>query len=1338
MNRGIKMRVLLFCLSLLCLPAVTCSAQAWRDNYQKAADLYSNDDFATAYDLAKKTLDQYIAENGEANDNYAAILRLLANITYADSKFEEGIQYMDREILIRENQPNELLAGALSNQALFYQQLEQYEKAIEVLIKANEILSQYYKETELPVVECRINLAFNYYFNNQNQKAYAIFQKNIPLLAAGGELSTEDLFGFYYFGMLQVDRGELQEAQKTLSKTRQYYESADLTESVEYALVISGLGVVLNKLQQFADAEITYSKAQTVYESLEMTNDELYLSLLNNRAINLQALGKDGEAQTLLAQIQSNPAGKSTLGAALSNSAAISISKGDYKTAEQQYKDALLQFDKTNPKEILGYVETEENFALLKSETGQPDEAIRLMDEAVTLIEQRFGSEHPRYATSLNKRARIKFNKRDFGEAEKDFSAALNTLTRINENSSEKTLSLSGLGQCAQVKGNYSLADSFYQQALDNYENGNLTKDKNYGILLNNYASSQQDQGNWADARDTEQEVVALLGRLQGKNHIVYAGALENLALLNLRLGEFTLAQTQLDSVLSIYQKQIGVESYEYAEAQLSMGRYHQYMGEYPVAEPLIKKAVQRLRTQKGEQSMPYANSLNVLALLYQTMGNFNEAEPALKEALSVYEIQVGKTSREYATSLQNLASLYQLEEKYQLAEPLLKEALSIDRSILGEMHPQYAISLQNLATIYQKQKKFDEATPLLENVKIIFEKTIGVEHPSYAVVISNLAALYQDKGEFDKAESYWKRSAEIRKNKLGENHPDYARSLYGLAGVYHATSKLVQAKDLYEQVVTKYHQQIDNYFSALSESEKSAFYSRIRPVFEAYQDFGIEYGLKNTAEKTSYAEKLFNLQLSTKAILLNASNKVRTMILSSGDQNLIDLYHQWQLTKENLVKYYNYSRAEREERQIDLAMLEDQSNELEKKLSQQSSLFGTHHDQKEITWRDVQKALKPGEAVVEIIRVRKKYVRDSIYYVGLVLHANSNSPEIVVWPNGQRLENRLFRYHRNTINFHFYDSISYNYFWKPMSPYVKDAGTIYFSCDGIFNKVNFNSLQNPTTKKFIIEDYTIRLVSNSRELIAPQTIQGNHSARLFGFADFNLAAANTTGSKRTLASRYGFEGEEIPILPATEDEIKILDSELKKKNWNTHLFIKEEASEKNLKALKDEELLHIATHGFFLSDVDFVDAPQTDNEEMEKFIRNPLFRSGILLAGASAGRDALGDEDGVLTAYEAMNLSLDKTQLVVLSACETGLGEIRNGEGVYGLQRSFIVAGAQAVMMSLWQVDDVATQELMTEFYSNWLGGEEKFQAFRKAQLTMKQKYETPFYWAAFVMVGH
>jgi CHAT domain-containing protein len=176
------------------------------------------------------------------------------------------------------------------------------------------------------------------------------------------------------------------------------------------------------------------------------------------------------------------------------------------------------------------------------------------------------------------------------------------------------------------------------------------------------------------------------------------------------------------------------------------------------------------------------------------------------------------------------------------------------------------------------------------------------------------------------------------------------------------------------------------------------------------------------------------------------------------------------------------------------------------------------------------------------------------------------------------------------------------------------------------------------------------------------------------------------------------------------------------------------DASEKNLKEAKSPRVLHIATHGFFL--------PETENTEEKvfgieagKLKENPMLRSGLMLAGAEKVIEGSG-EDGILTAYEAMNLSLENTEIVVMSACETGLGDVKNGEGVYGLQRAFKVAGANAIIMSLWKVNDDATQELMTLFYKYYAVSGNKQDAFKKAQLELKTKFKDPYYWGAFVLV--
>nr|HQU56949.1 CHAT domain-containing protein [Chitinophagaceae bacterium] len=207
---------------------------------------------------------------------------------------------------------------------------------------------------------------------------------------------------------------------------------------------------------------------------------------------------------------------------------------------------------------------------------------------------------------------------------------------------------------------------------------------------------------------------------------------------------------------------------------------------------------------------------------------------------------------------------------------------------------------------------------------------------------------------------------------------------------------------------------------------------------------------------------------------------------------------------------------------------------------------------------------------------------------------------------------------------------------------------------------------------------------------------------------------------------------------PGTKVEVEEINKVLKTSGYQVAELMQQEATESNLKSAKEISILHIATHGYFLKDVTNTSWPIGVHKDFAK--DNVLLRSGLMLTGA-AEADQLkpgleNNNNGIITSYEAMNLDLTGTDLVVLSACETGLGEVKAGEGVYGLQRAFLVAGADAIIMSLWKVDDKATQQLMNNFYKNLMKDDNKQKAFRDAQLQLMTTLQQPLYWGAFVMM--
>lgn len=1306
-------------------------AQEWLTLYQKAQTSYANSQFETAYVEAGQALKKYQEEDGATNDAYASILRVLANVCFQQEKLEEGLGYAQKEIQIREGKKDLVLSAAFENSAQFHQEMGEYQKAIEQLVRSKEVLLNFYSVDENPIVECELNMAINHYLANNNNQALLLFKDAFSRLKSE---KIETLQSKYYFGLLNLEMGNAETALTVFSETQKKYQDSSITETIDYALVLKGLAETRHQLKEYEKAEAAYQVSQVLFEKLEAVNDDEYLYLLNSRAINLEQLGKKELAESLFGIVAKHPEGRLPYAAALNNRAALLQAKGEFESAQKLYEESISKLDKTKKTESLLYAETLQNLALLQAERKQLEKAIQLIDESYSIIVGTLGEVHPSAINSLNKKASILYKANQTQQAKRDYEKVINVLA--SKPSHEMAVAQIGLAQCIQKEAKYVAADSIYRVVIGYYDAGQLNKDDQFITVLASYASLLQEQGQLKEASAAMQKALVQLKKTKGMQHEYYPILLENIASLHLRLGKRELAKAKLDSAEAFFDSEKKMNSEGYGAMLLGKGRYHQVSGEYQKAELYLRKGTDLFLKLNGERSESYAFAINSLALYYQTMGNFPEAEPLFTKALAIREQTNGKVSTEYATVLQNLASLYQLQENYQKAEPLLQEANKIDEAVLGTKHPQYLVSLQNLATLYQKKKDLEKAAFMMETVRSLTEKKVGKNHPSYVTVVSNIASLYQDQGKYTESEALWKESVNLRKSMLGEDHPDYARSLYGLAGVYYATGRFAEAAPHFTTVVEKYQRQITTYFDALSEKEKSAFYNRIRPVFESYQDFCVQL-INQKSSNEGVIEKLYDIQLSTKAILLNASNKVRNAIMNSGDVELQHLFRQWQATKEELVRSYSLTTEERTRLQIDLVKEEEKANDLEKNLSARSSQFAL--GKKNVTWKEVKASLKPNETAIEIIRIKKKYVPDSIYYAALIVSATSEKPQLFIWPEGDKLENRWYKYHRNAIKFHFRDTISFNHFWGPLLTMLPASKTLFISCDGVFNKINLNCIENPNTNKWAIDEFNIRLVSNTRELTEshPSMKISSNQASIFGYADFNLTAANqviaSTGSKR--ASRYGFQGEEIPMLPATKKEVDLLNEALAAKAWKTSSFTLLDATEENFKKINNPQILHIATHGFFLNDVDVND--DLESNEESQLAKNPLFRSGILLAGAGLQQTGT-QEDGVLTAYEAMNLTLDNTELVSLSACETGLGDVRNGEGVYGLQRSFLVAGARTVVMSLWQVDDEATQELMSTFYTQWINGMDKFQAFRAAQLAIKEKHKLPYYWGAFVMIGN
>ena len=465
----------------------------------------------------------------------------------------------------------------------------------------------------------------------------------------------------------------------------------------------------------------------------------------------------------------------------------------------------------------------------------------------------------------------------------------------------------------------------------------------------------------------------------------------------------------------------------------------------------------------------------------------------------------------------------------------------------------------------------------------------------------------------------------------------------------------------------------------------------------------------------------MFEYRIATKGLLLSSTKKISETIASSGNEKLISDYAAWIDSKEQLARLYVYSKDELREQEVNIDSLQSATNAMEKNLSQSSKDFSQFFFTSKVQFSEVQKKLGTDEALIEMIRLRNfdQALTNDSKYVALVITKNNPQPKLVVFDNGLEMETKIFKTYRKSMINKINDEQSYTKYWGPLENEVKDKKKIYISLDGVYNQISLYTLKKPGGD-FLINQVDIDLIGNSKDLIT----------------DSKKGSGN--GKKASLIGFPVYGSPKIPELPATKTEVDGINKVLKSSGYQVAEYVQKDATEANLKSSSKLSVLHIATHGYFLQDVDKASWPIGVSADNAK--DNVLLRSGLMLTGASendqmnAGLDSTSN--GIITSYEAMNLDLKGTDLVVLSACETGLGEIKAGEGVYGLQRAFIVAGAEALVMSLWKVDDGATQQLMNSFYTNWTKSGDKQKAFKQAQLQLMTKYKEPFYWGAFVMM--
>jgi CHAT domain-containing protein len=916
--------------------------------------------------------------------------------------------------------------------------------------------------------------------------------------------------------------------------------------------------------------------------------------------------------------------------------------------------------------------------------------------------------------------------------------------------------SLEGLAAFYQRLRHYQLADSLYRKAL-------LIRKKIWGedhlefsAGLHNLAGLYYVWERYSESLDCYQKELAIKKEILGDQHYNYAITLIAEAWLYHQMGRYNDALPLCQEALGIIKKTTPTDGAQHARCLSDLARLYHRMGQYEKALPLYEHALTAAKEAWGKEHAEYAVCLINLAYFYHTItAQYQKAFPLYQQALLIIQYAGEEEHAVYLNTINNLANLNCATGQYEKALPLYERALKLVGQKWGKEHPAYADGLSKLSALHYLLKHSDTAKHLCSQAFHILENAAMEQFPRHTLSLSNLAGIYYRSGKYDTALHLLHRYSLLTKITLGEAHPDYATSLSNLAMIYTTLGNETTAEPLLVKASSIALTHLLKTYTSLSEEEKIAVLLKQSSQFHLLP--AILTAQKKNNPKLS--NQIYTNELALKAVVLEDQRAVLRTIRNKKDQTNSKILEQWLHNKAFIGTQLLLHIKDRVK---NFDSLLEETNRLEQVLSMRTADSKTSLQSMHLTAKDVSEKLSRGQAAIEFIRysLGTNKQTDSILYAALILSSRSDTVHFIPLFEEKQLERLLMRfsgfasselavkklYGNGTRSLN--DSL-YGLIWKPLEAYLSGIQSIYYAPAGLLHRIAFAAIRSPADG-YLIDTYKLHQVMSTRSIVTvDKAVKQPHSASLWGNIEYTIECNNkkVTCRSKAVDSSFifynthsrGFRMKEWSRLPGTNKEINSIEKQFEKAGIHTIKKVSGlQATEEAFKALdgRSPQVLHLATHGFSL--------PATthgnkENENAFKLQQNPMLRSGLVLAGGNnvwMGKPVERREDGILTAYEIAQMDLSGTDLVVLSACETALGDLKGSEGVIGLQRAFKLAGANRFIVSLWNVSDEPTKELMDWFYHYWLNGQSTEEALRQAQLNIKAKYPDPYYWAGFVLV--
>ncbi len=1054
------------------------------------------------------------------------------------------------------------------------------------------------------------------------------------------------------------------------------------------------------------------------------------------------------------------------LAESLDAQARLYLRQGLYKEAEPLFKQAQTSHEQHFGPDSAENATSLHNKAMFERITGDYGKAKKLAETALKIRRAVYQNGNTAIAETLDQLGEIHQAMGDYQTAETNYTEALNLFEqRVGKQHRDYTETLTHQAIFYQTIGRYEDAEQHLTQIVGGYRQQIGKEHPKYIAAVRQLGTLYREMGRYDEARSLLLDIQQVQQKLGQQNHPNFATTLDGLALTFQALGTFHHAQSRFEQALEIRQDQFGSDHVETATSLDHLAQFFLTTGHYDEARSRYETALHVKQNNLNPNHPAIADSLHNLAELFFLIGDDTQAQSRFEEALVIKETALVEMHPSLAHTQHKVANLYTELKQFEKAEANYQKAIEIRRAVLGEDHPLLVQTLSDFSALRQQQGQYEQARELAIEALQINEKSLSREHPDFVRSIHNLATIYHAEGNYDEARPLYLRALDLGRKNLGAQHPDVAQILNDWAGLRIALGQTDQALDHMQEAAGIDNQMIGQVFSIGSERQRMAYVRRLTEAYNRYLSL-ISQGLAGSPEATQAGA---NLVIQRKALGIEALAVQRDAILSKQAPELQEqLANLRQLQSQ--IAHSTLSGPDANEPvdvyQTRLNNWEAEKEQLEAQLADRIPEMNLAKQLQTADCSTVSSLLPENSLLLEFVRftpfdfnVIPAQGQDGwqpARYLLFVLPAKQPDDTQMIDLGEAETVEKLITSFRETITGESEkrgveatrlarrkrrEGVAkpnsgadlVKLLLKPIQPMLQPNQHLYIANDGDLARLPFEILPLDGEKR-LIDEHPISYLSVGRDVLRFQIQPTTKTSEPLVIADpdFDLKLDETISSDPDVSYYFGRlvgtrkEGEKIGTL------------------LNVSPHFAEQALDQTIQNHPSPKILHIATHGFFLTPPNKSEKalPRDRLDRLAQQKDKPLLRSGLALAGINTWNqgDAIPKEaqDGVITGEDVSGLDLVGTELVVLSACETGLGQVEIGEGVFGLRRAFVLAGASTLVMSLWEVPDRETQILMEAFYSNILAGKPRSEALRQAQLQLKEDRPNPFYWGAFICQGN